>query len=393
MGTISQVTVADYPILYNKNDYYNEAVEQMFTYEDFVEEIRPNQFRNKLVWGDAYAEDPDNYSFKGYRQTAETCLKRLEIYGINRQSATELFELAKKSACDEEVYDFGFSKLTYGRYLAVIKDIIFTKDIHYDQLYANLRESLISDELFFPGLPFNVFLFSVLSVVKPDDIVEYDLTELIENGYISVDRLKSIQKEKIIIMTEGKTDSEFISASLRILYPELFHYYHFIDFSNHALKPESNASNLVKLITTLVAINIKQRIVAIFDNDTAGISEFNRIPQDRLPENIKVITLPAIRLANRYPTVGPTGLKQMNVNGLACGIELFLGMDVLTDDGKLIPIQWKGYNDKMGQYQGELSKKEYVQLKFREKLSQAQQVNSEEMLILLHSIMDAFKEI
>ena len=80
----------------------------------------------------------------------------------------------------------------------------------------------------------------------------------------------------------------------------------------------------------------------------------------------------------------------MNVYELACGIEMYLGEDMLIDDGALIPIQWKGYNDKMQQYQGQVSKKEFVQTKFREKLKAGNGVNSVEMAQLLDVILKAF---
>jgi hypothetical protein len=36
----------------------------------------------------------------------------------------------------------------------------------------------------------------------------------------------------------------------------------------------------------------------------------------------------------------------MNVNGLACSIEMYFGVDVLTRNNELIPIQWKGFEEK-----------------------------------------------
>ena len=48
--------------------------------------------------------------------------------------------------------------------------------------------------------------------------------------------------------------------------------------------------------------------------------------------------MPDIELANNYPTIGPNGEEYMNINGRACSIELFLGKDVLSEDGKYIPV-------------------------------------------------------
>ena len=73
-----------------------------------------------------------------------------------------------------------------------------------------------------------------------------------------------------------------------------------------------------------------------------------------------------------YPTLGPSGNTEMDVNGLAASIELYLGRDVLTqDDGSLTPVQWKGYNETVGQYQGEVMRKAQLQHAFNKKADSA----------------------
>ena len=64
----------------------------------------------------------------------------------------------------------------------------------------------------------------------------------------------------------------------------------------------------------------------------------------------------------------------MNINGLACSLELFFGSDILTDSyGKLTPIQWKGYDDKLRRYHGEILRKQEIQESFAAKLVLARQ--------------------
>ncbi|MBB6239656.1 hypothetical protein HDC90_004314 [Pedobacter sp. AK013] len=390
MGTLSNLTVAEYPILTLKNNYYEQAVNLLFTDQDFVEEERLNRERNRLVWGDAFTKNDNNYIFKGFKQTASVCKQRLEIYGHTLSSAKIEFGNAKVNANINDHYEFSLSKVTFNHYIETIKLIVTSGIIHYEELYTNFTESLITDELSFHGLSFATYLYCVLSALPPESIIEYELNELIDNGYINIEDVKQIKQEKIIVITEGKTDSEFISASLRNLHPNLFTYYHFIDFSNNDFKHESNASTLVKLITAFFALNIKHYVIAIFDNDTAGRHELKRIHVDKLPFNIKAIKFPNIKLANSYPTIGPTGMERMNINELACGIELYLGEDILKDGEDFIPVQWKGYNDKMEQYQGQISYKETVQSKFRDKLKKGIGVNSFEMEQLLEVILKAF---
>jgi hypothetical protein len=54
-----------------------------------------------------------------------------------------------------------------------------------------------------------------------------------------------------------------------------------------------------------------------------------------------------------------------DVNGLAGGIELYLGKDVLSADH---PVQWKGYSESMKAYQGEVMHKASLQDKFWQKV-------------------------
>ena len=45
----------------------------------------------------------------------------------------------------------------------------------------------------------------------------------------------------------------------------------------------------------------------------------------KLPANVRVVHLPDVDWATQDPTLGPQGLMEMNVNGLAPVYKLFLG--------------------------------------------------------------------
>lgn len=85
-------------------------------------------------------------------------------------------------------------------------------------------------------------------------------------------------------------------------------------------------------------------------------------------------------------------------NGQACSIELYLGADVLSNDGKLIPVHWKGYNDKTKTYQGEVMQKGLIQSKFFNKCKTPENGNQileyddnwTEMRLLLNCLFNAF---
>ncbi|MBK8328065.1 MAG: hypothetical protein IPL09_01010 [Bacteroidetes bacterium] len=81
----------------------------------------------------------------------------------------------------------------------------------------------------------------------------------------------------------------------------------------------------------------------------------------------------------------------MNVNGYACSIEMYFGVDVLKKDNQLIPIQWKGFDDKEKKYQGEIAEKQLVQDAFRNKLKSELMSELTELNQLLNEIFNAFK--
>ncbi len=106
-------------------------------------------------------------------------------------------------------------------------------------------------------------------------------------------------------------------------------------------------------------------MVAIFDNDTAGASALASLADIRLPPNIRTIVLPPSVVGSNYPTTGPQGVSDMDVNGMACSIELYLGQDALTDGaGGLRPVRSTGWDSKMGRYQGAVEGKAQVEERF-----------------------------
>ncbi len=389
MGSFSEITFADYPVFSNKNWYYPEIVNSLFLPDDFISEKREYSTRNRLVWGNAYENEKGTFEFKGYRQTVKVCKERLEIFGASSKKAKKDFQQGKKISRQEGFYNFSLSSITYDQYLAEIKSIIDSKEITYDQLNENFRESLTSGELGIYGFSLDSHLHSILSVLSDNDFVEYDLTEVIDGGWVEENQAKNVDYEKIIILTEGKSDVEFISKSVEKLYPHLKDYYHFIDFDEY--KVESNASALVKLITSFAAANVKHPIIALFDNDTAGLKEMKKLTSKTVPPNIRILKYPDITIAKKYPTVGPTGKKKMNVNRLACSIEMYFGVDVLTRNNELIPIQWKGFEEKEKKYQGEIADKNYVQETFRKKLRKTEVTEIEDLNKLLNEIFSAYK--
>jgi len=231
----------------------------------------------------------------------------------------------------------------------------------------------------FPGADILCMLRLVLDAFSNDDRVTYDLTDLVMGDCFDSDSdmieyaeyilsREYDQTRTTVVLTEGSTDRWILERSAKLICPHLAPFFSFMDFDGVRL--EGGAGSLANMVKAFAGAGILNRVVALFDNDTAGNSALQSVRSLRLPWNIKVLTLPLIEIAKTYPTLGPAGVSVMDINGLACAIELYLGSDCLTgSDGNLVPVQWKGYDSKLRRYQGELLAKSEVLERFRAKLA------------------------
>lgn len=210
----------------------------------------------------------------------------------------------------------------------------------------------------------------------PSSEIVLDVTDLVEGGWLAGE--VDPQQEALdhfgwvlangtpaIVLAEGRTDVEVIRTALRILRPHLAGFIRFADFET---KAEGGAGSLVRTVRAFAAAGVANRVVALFDNDTAGADAMRSLTTAPLPANIVALQYPAIELARSYPTLGPTGMAKTDVNGRACAIEMYLGDDVLRDEGgEFRPVQWTGFVRSLNRYQGELVGRSELVERFREK--------------------------
>lgn len=254
---------------------------------------------------------------------------------------------------------------------------------------SKLIQSILSDynEDFywaFPCSDIRCFFRALIEISPQDTYVRLDISELVSAGYYEIDEnvcddalnvLTSSypSNSKIIILTEGITDKEVIEQSLKLLYPHLYEYYSFMDFS---FLPPGGAGNLVNLLKSFSGAGITNKVLALFDNDTAAFSAVDSLRAIQLPGNIKILHYPDIDLAKKYPTIGSNGTYLQNINGSACSIELYFGEDVLKENGTLIPVQWKSLDNRIDKYHGEIKNKDKLKQKFMQKLNRCQESQS-----------------
>jgi hypothetical protein len=256
----------------------------------------------------------------------------------------------------------------------------------------------------------------LLLVAFPDEDVELDLTDLFEGGWLEAEgssaylpsvamgalRQSLASHAPIVVLTEGRNDSEFLEAALALTHPHLKDLIRFLDFD---ARPEGGAAALVKSVKAFASAGITNRVVALFDNDAAARDALRALDVSSLPDNIRVLRYPAIDLAANYPTLGPpnatspgASIDAADVNGLAGSIEIYLGADVLTqDDGTLTPVQWRSYIAGVNAYQGEVTGKGRIHTRFREKLAATRPADTQsptwgDLRAVLQSVIDAFAD-
>lgn len=232
------------------------------------------------------------------------------------------------------------------------------------------RDELNSPRAHMFGFPHGdppLVLRAALSVAVPGDPLVLDFDDLVEGGYVKDDgSLWKLSREPVIVVTEGKSDSRLLGKSLEVLFPELREFVSFIDFETANAK--GGTDELLQFVRMVVGCGIKNRLLVLFDNDTAGVDALKRLTDKTLPKNVFAMTLPSIFLAKNYPTLGPEGEGWADVNEKACALELYLGKDSLEVEGMLSPIRWTGFNERLGRYQGQVANKRAIQEHFETKL-------------------------
>jgi L-amino acid N-acyltransferase YncA len=241
---------------------------------------------------------------------------------------------------------------------------------------------MLSNEWYgFPGYDLFVPVRLAMEACENGRSLVYDMTDLVWSEYfdyeddfvqygLDVAAADYSSKAKTIVLTEGKTDAWILREALKLLYPHLEDYFSFLDFESTGFG--GGVGNLANVVKAFAGSGIVNNVVALFDNDTAAAAACQTLEALPLPSNIAIRKLPRSPLLDRYPTIGPSGATNLDVNGIAGSIELYLGEDVLRgDDGNLVPVQWMGYDRQMSQYQGEVLDKARLHGRFREKLARS----------------------
>jgi hypothetical protein len=403
MGTYTDLSVAGYPLISSKSAVVPEVM-TVFRETDRHVFTRRASEPDPLVRTEA--QDPNDQETETvieYSCETGKVIDRLNVMGFTLRRVREEFDVGRKAELekyaswaeedsDSQWYaeDWSILKgLTLDAYATAFAGVIagglmpVPFDDHKKEGLDPVTKYILgeTDEHFlgFLGTDVRLLLRLACDVVPVNSRVVQDITGLVYNGYYGEDEpvcenaIRTLiaghpENSPRIILTEGSTDAAILKQALAILYPHLSAYYSFLDFDSS--RSPGGAGHLVSLVKAFSAAGITNRIIALFDNDTAARDATRALDTISLPSNIAVRHYPDLELLRTYPTLGPGGLTSLDVNGLAASIELYLGEDVLREGpDTLTPVQWKGYNETLKQYQGEVMRKTKLHATYYEKIA------------------------
>jgi hypothetical protein len=318
------------------------------------------------------------FNLQRVKEAWKECVKALVEYSEERISSPLLFRTENKY---EKTYREAASKrlrhlnsLDFDVWLEQLKEAVDREEINV----SHTRFEADSPFSILENLEEGLILTAILNSVEDGSKLVLDLTELevvgwLDSGQLELGRFDDHifrQYSPPIIITEGVYDRKVLIETLSLLYPDLLNYIRFLNMDEY--KPEGGVGSIIKMVKSFISAGIANRILVVFDNDTAAKEALISLKGIKIPSHFKFIHYPALTSLDKYPTIGPQGIVEMNINGLAGSIELYLGEDVLLeDDGSYIPVQWTGYSERVKKYQGEITRKLLVQQLFDTKLKTA----------------------
>jgi hypothetical protein len=315
----------------------------------------------------------------GFARSLRSVKRRVELLGYTLSEARSHFENEEAPAPDYyEKPDIGFDVLA--RALASVDvqavglDPSFAdhslgdfaaRSILGDPEFAKTLENLKSltrfDGTFFENLdPYVVLRLLAENPANLDIPVEWRIADIVEGGWADDAHIYEglSDRDRYLIVTEGSSDGAVIRRAMELLHPDISDFFDFVDMSENF--PFTGAGNLFRFCQGLARIKIQNKVVVIFDNDVAGREAEQKVLQLDLPANMIIVRLPDIPKYKTFPTVGPNGQADEDINGRAVSTELFLDLR----SGPQPRVRWTAYNASMQCYQGELVEKELYAKQF-----------------------------
>lgn len=264
-------------------------------------------------------------------------------------------------------YDLGeyVSKCVLG--IPEIKNKLFNESSNDDFVWKDLTSDLA---VFLENLdPYITLRMLAENQANLNLEVQWNYADAVDGGWINQSNLvkEMASQNRVLIVTEGSSDSFILQKTIEELYPDIADFFDFVDMDKNY--PFTGTGNLYNFCMGLCRINIKNNIIVIFDNDTEGLMKYKQSESLEKPPSLLITKLPDHSDFCELQTIGPQGNKAGNINGKAVAIECFLDFQSLPQPPC---IRWTSYNRRENEYQGELENKdEYVRVFKRANLTDA----------------------
>jgi hypothetical protein len=182
-----------------------------------------------------------------------------------------------------------------------------------------------------------------------------------------------------LLVTEGSSDAAILRKAFALLRPHIADFFDFVDMEEGY--PFSGTGNVYRFIQGLISIRVLNSVIVIYDNDAEGCANYDRTLELNVPSNMAVLKLPDRAEFAHFPTKGPEGDGEADINGRAAAIECFLDLPPEAS------IRWSNYNAKVGVYQGELIEKERYAREFLRQRSRVEEYDYSKLEALLDHIV------
>ena len=393
MGTMITLGVGKLEINWGKNDFY----------ENFRDLFQPNDWKDIKYY---YADDVVEIK-KGYSRELALVKPRLDLLGYTLENIKTIYESAYTEYCDV-MGEYADSVLTFEEYFNVFSKInlsnvnTLTEDDDWDfgeyvtkcifedkEIQCLLKKYSLGRKSgeFYENLPPRLLVRVLCENPTAKDLpLQWYMADHVENGWSKKEDLspKLEDKDKILIVTEGKSDTFILQTSINKLSPAISDFFYFIDMEENY--PFTGTGNLYNFASGLTKIKIQNKTIIVFDNDEAGIFSYKKC-QEKLEviSNLKFYHLPDMDEFKNFLTVGPTGDSYQDINGKAVSIECFLDLDF--NSPKAPKIRWTIYNEKSNKYQGALISKDEYTRTFKKHLED-EHYRKDKLYFLINDLID-----
>jgi hypothetical protein len=331
-------------------------------------------------------------------------IPRLELYGYNAKTIKRIWS-EHVSYYPEYYPNF---ELPFEQFVEVIKNITIAPrpgiDEGYDYdlgefaqemlnlpEYAELKKAVNSNSRdllsFFENLDPYIQLWLLSTNLENHNLyLEWHTDSIIKGGWTTDEELfKTWSNDRsFLIITEGSSDTFIIQEAIALLRPDIKDFFTYIDMAEHY--PFTGTGNLFNFYKGLAKIEIKNKCLVVFDNDTEGVEKHRKCQGISSPPSLASMTLPTLQDFENADTIGPNGVFKSDINGSAVSIECFL--DLSYKANKPAIVRWSSFNKEMDRYQGALEDKDFYIAQFKKVLKSQNGYDFSKLHVLISSICE-----